>query len=173
MLKQGPYPAEVIGRGTRQDSRLCMSTASSSHLPFGPSFCPHPPLQPDPHPPMGAKTPRTLLWTLDNPVPSSSTSQTWAHNWDCREMRDLIAIWGEEEFQHQFLKGHHNRDIFKCIAQQIQVWVHNRDWLQWCAKTKVIKSPYHHMHDARTQTLPPAHPPPPTPPAPSSQPGCS
>ncbi|KYO21975.1 hypothetical protein Y1Q_0000621 [Alligator mississippiensis] len=41
-------------------------------------------------------------------------------------MRDLIAIWGEEEFQHQFLKGHHNRDIFKCIAQQIQseAWPH-------------------------------------------------
>ncbi|KYO23614.1 hypothetical protein Y1Q_0002254 [Alligator mississippiensis] len=62
-------------------------------------------------------------------------------------MRELITIWGKIEIQHKLQKGHCNRDIFKCIAQQIEVQHHNWDYLQCHAKMKVMRSQYHGMLD--------------------------
>lgn len=76
---------------------------------------------------MDVNTPQAPPQPMDKPTSSSSSSQTQVHSWKYGEMRDLITMWGEEEIQHQLIKGYHNRDVFKLIAQKMHAQDHNRD----------------------------------------------
>lgn len=67
-------------------------------------------------------------------------------------MRNLITIWGKEEVQHQVQKGHHNRDVFKHIAQKVQTGCYNTDWEECHVKTKWKKSQFKHRHDANKKS---------------------
>lgn len=52
------------------------------------------PSQPEAHPLMDIETTQAPPWTMDKPASSSATSKTQARNWELRDLKDLIPIWG-------------------------------------------------------------------------------
>lgn len=67
-------------------------------------------------------------------------------------MRDPLAVWGEQETQDQVHKVHCNRDMFKCVAQQMQAHGHSWVWMQCWAMMKWMKIQYKCGHGANEKS---------------------
>ncbi|XP_019338187.1 single-strand selective monofunctional uracil DNA glycosylase isoform X1 [Alligator mississippiensis] len=71
-----------------------------------------------------------------------------AANWKREEVRDLIALWGEESVQLALRKNHRNQAVYDAIALRMAARGHNRDGQQCRNKAKDLRRHYKQTRDA-------------------------
>ena len=51
-------------------------------------------------------------------------------SWNNEETKALIAIWGQENFQSQLERVHRNRDVYQCVAMELEDNRYVKTWQQ-------------------------------------------
>ena len=67
--------------------------------------------------------------------------------WSDKEVKALIAIWGESNVQEELDGAVRNQAIYQRIAKQLREQGYGRDWKQCCAKIKNLKTKYREIKD--------------------------
>lgn len=101
-------------------------------------------------------TPHVVLHTPASPptarLPAQPSSMAGAirraANWKREEVRDLIALWGEESVQLALRKNHRNQAVYDAIALRMAARGHNRDGQQCRNKAKDLRRHYKQTRDA-------------------------
>jgi phosphoribosylaminoimidazole carboxylase/phosphoribosylaminoimidazole-succinocarboxamide synthase len=60
--------------------------------------------------------------------------------WTDKEVKALLAIWGDSKIQEELDGAVRNQVVFKCIAQNLSAQGIQRDWKQCRAKVKNLKN---------------------------------
>ncbi|XP_073161826.1 uncharacterized protein [Lepidochelys kempii] len=68
--------------------------------------------------------------------------------WTKREIRDLIAVWGEESVLSELRSSFQNAKTFVKISQDMKDRGHNRDPKQCCVKLKELRQAYQKTREA-------------------------
>ncbi|XP_074985720.1 uncharacterized protein LOC142072533 [Caretta caretta] len=77
-----------------------------------------------------------------------SQNRKRAPAWTEREVRDLIAVWGEESVLSELRSSFQNAKTFVKISQGIKDRGHNRDPKQCCVKLKELRQAYQKTREA-------------------------
>ena len=72
--------------------------------------------------------------------------------WTDKEVRALIAIWGESTTQEELDGTVRIKAVYQRIAMQLQEQGHERDWVQCRAKIKNLKTKYRESKDHNGKT---------------------
>ncbi|XP_074813327.1 zinc finger and SCAN domain-containing protein 32-like [Natator depressus] len=77
-----------------------------------------------------------------------SQNRKRAPAWTEREVRDLIAVWGEESVLSEVRSSFRNAKTFVKISQGMKDRGHNRDPKQCCVKLKELRQAYQKTREA-------------------------
>ncbi|EMP33486.1 hypothetical protein UY3_09375 [Chelonia mydas] len=77
-----------------------------------------------------------------------SQNRKRAPAWTEREVRDLIAVWGEESVLSELRSSFRNAKTFVKISQGMKDRGHNRDPKQCCMKLKELRQAYQKTREA-------------------------
>nr|XP_048694192.1 uncharacterized protein LOC125631474 [Caretta caretta] len=77
-----------------------------------------------------------------------SQNRKRAPPWTEREVRDLIAVWGEESVLSELRSSFRNAKTFVKISQGMKDRGHNRDPKQCCVKLKELRQAYQKTREA-------------------------
>ena len=72
--------------------------------------------------------------------------------WSDKEVKALIAIWGESNVQGELDGAVRNQAICQRIAKQLREQGYGRDWKQCRAKIKNLKTKYREIKDHNRET---------------------
>ena len=72
--------------------------------------------------------------------------------WSDKEVKALIAIWGESNVQEELDGAVRNQAIYQRIAKQLHEQGYERDWKQCRAKIKNLKTKYREVKDHNGET---------------------
>ncbi|XP_074818073.1 uncharacterized protein LOC141992631 [Natator depressus] len=81
-----------------------------------------------------------------------SQNRKRAPAWTKREVRDLIAVWGEESMLSEFRSSFRNTKTLVKISQGMKDRGHNRDPKQCCMKLKELRQAYQKTKEANGRT---------------------
>ena len=72
--------------------------------------------------------------------------------WSDKEVKALIAIWGESNVQEELDGAVRNQAIYQRIAKQLHEQGYERSWTQCRAKIKNLKTKYREIKDHNGET---------------------
>ena len=72
--------------------------------------------------------------------------------WADKEVKALLAIWGDSRIQEELDGAVRNKAIFERIAKKLQEQGYERDWKQCHAKVKNLKTKYKEVKDNNGKT---------------------
>ena len=72
--------------------------------------------------------------------------------WSDKEVKALLAIWGESKIQKELDGAVRNKVVFEHIAKKLQDQGCDRDWKQCRAKVKNLKTKYRESKDNNNKT---------------------
>ena len=72
--------------------------------------------------------------------------------WSDKEVKALIAIWGESSVQEELDGAVRNQAIYQRIAKKLHEQGYERDWKQCRAKIKNLKTNYREVKDHNGET---------------------
>ena len=72
--------------------------------------------------------------------------------WTDREVKALLAIWGDSKIQEELDGAVRNQVVFKRIAQKLSEQGINCEWKQCRAKVKNLKTQYREIKDNNGKT---------------------
>ncbi|XP_065406448.1 zinc finger and SCAN domain-containing protein 29-like [Chrysemys picta bellii] len=75
-------------------------------------------------------------------------SQDRKRAWTKREVRDLLAIWGDESVLAELRSSKRNGKILEKVSKAMKDRGHNRDAQQCCVKIKELRQAYHKAREA-------------------------
>ncbi|EMP40901.1 Zinc finger and SCAN domain-containing protein 29 [Chelonia mydas] len=81
-----------------------------------------------------------------------SQNRKRAPAWTKREVRDLIAVWGEESMLSEFRSSFRNAKTLVKISQGMKDRGRNRDPKQYCVKLKELRQAYQKTKEANGRT---------------------
>ncbi|EMP38154.1 hypothetical protein UY3_04644 [Chelonia mydas] len=81
-----------------------------------------------------------------------SQNRKKAPAWTEREVRDLIAVWGEESMLSELRFSFRNAKTFVKVSQGMKDRRHNRDPKQYCVKLKELRQAYQKTREANDRS---------------------
>ena len=72
--------------------------------------------------------------------------------WTDKEIKALLAIWGDSKIQEELDGAVRNQVVFQRIAKQLKEQGIQRDWKQCRAKVKNLKTKYREVKDNNGKT---------------------
>ena len=72
--------------------------------------------------------------------------------WSDKEVKALLAIWGDSKIQEELDGAVRNQVVFERIAKQLKEQGIKRDWKQCRAKVKNLKTKYREVKDNNSKT---------------------
>ena len=72
--------------------------------------------------------------------------------WTDREIKALIALWGEGDVQDELVGAVRNKVVYEKIAQKLQEHGYHRDWKQCRDKIRNLKTKYKEIRDNNGET---------------------
>ena len=72
--------------------------------------------------------------------------------WSDKEVKDLIAVWGEQKIQEELDGSVRNKTAFQHVSAAMTAKGHQRDWEQCRTKIKNLKKDYRTVKDHNGET---------------------